>query len=69
MAYTACLVCLISAVSGRNKKAKNAFVKVGAISEHITKLEQSRFSLDICGWSTIAHRILLDCQIKVESVA
>ncbi len=48
MAHTACHVCLISTVSGRNKKeAKNAHRKGGASSGPITKLEQFGFSLDV----------------------
>ncbi len=42
MPCTACLVCLISTVRDRSKKAKN--------SAHITKLEQP-FSLDVYGLS------------------
>ncbi len=50
MAHTTCLVCLVSTVSGRNKKrSQNAHGKGGASSGLITKLEQSRFSLDIYG--------------------
>jgi len=45
MAHTACLVCLISTVSGRSQKR----LKCGAGSGHTTKLEQARFSLDIYG--------------------
>jgi hypothetical protein len=45
MARTACLACLISTVSGRSKKG----YKCGTSSRHTTKLEQSRFSLDIYG--------------------
>ncbi len=40
MAHTACLVCLVSTVSGR---CKNALGKRSASSGHITKLEQSPF--------------------------
>jgi len=47
MARTACLVCLIGTVSGRFKKANNALRRGSASSRHITKLENSRFSLDI----------------------
>jgi hypothetical protein len=50
MACTACLVCLVSAVSGRSKKAKNALGRDSSSSRHTTKLEQSRFSLDIYEW-------------------
>jgi hypothetical protein len=46
MARTACLVCLVSTVSGR---PKNALRRSSTNSEHI-KLEQSRFSFDIYGW-------------------
>jgi hypothetical protein len=35
--------------SGRGKKFRNALVRCNASSRHITKLEQSRFSLDING--------------------
>jgi hypothetical protein len=31
MARTACIVCLISTISGRNKKAKNALVDVALV--------------------------------------
>ncbi len=44
MACTACFVCLISSAGGRSK---NALGRGSASSGHITKLEQSRFSLDI----------------------
>ncbi len=50
MACTAYLVCLVSAVSGCSKKAKNALGRGSASSRHTTKLEQSRFSLDIYEW-------------------
>ncbi len=40
MAHTACLVCLISTVSGRSKKS----LKCGISSGHITNLKQSIFS-------------------------
>jgi hypothetical protein len=40
MAHTTCLVCLISAVNGRNKK--NLGIG-GASSGHITNLKQSMF--------------------------
>jgi hypothetical protein len=46
MACTACLVHLVGTVSGRSK---NALGKGSTSSGHITKLEQSRFSLDIYG--------------------
>jgi hypothetical protein len=53
MARTACLVFLISTVSGRSKKeAKNALGRGGTSSRHITKLEQYKFSLDIYAHST-----------------
>jgi hypothetical protein len=44
MAHTACLVCLISTVSGCSKKAKNAVLVAGTQQ----KFEQS-ISLDIYG--------------------
>jgi hypothetical protein len=48
MACTTLLVCLVSTVSGHNKKeAQNALGTGGASSGNITKLEQSRFSFDI----------------------
>ncbi len=50
MAHTARLVCLVSVVSGCIKKAKNALGRCGSSSLHITKLEQSRFSLDVFGF-------------------
>jgi hypothetical protein len=50
MACTACLVCLISTVSGRFKKAKNAFEDVVLVAGTI-KLKQSIF-LDICGFQS-----------------
>jgi len=40
MALTACLVCLVSTVSGR---CKNALEKGSASNGHITKLEQSTY--------------------------
>ncbi len=43
MAHPACLVCLISTVSGCSKKKK----KCGASSGHITDLKQSIFAFDI----------------------
>jgi hypothetical protein len=46
MALTACLVCIVSTVSGRYK---NALGKGTASSGHITKLEQSTFLLVIYG--------------------
>ncbi len=46
MACTACLVLLVCTVSGRSK---NALGKGSTSNGHITKLEQSRFSLDIYG--------------------
>ncbi len=49
MACTACPVCLISNVSGCSKKAKNDHGKGSTRKGHKTKLEQSRFSLDIYG--------------------
>jgi hypothetical protein len=50
MAPAACLVCLISAVSGCSKKKKIC----SAGSGHTTKLEQS-ISLDIYGLNGTAH--------------
>jgi len=50
MAHTTCLVCLLSAVSGCRK---NALERGSASSGHITKLEQSIFSLDIYGASAL----------------
>jgi hypothetical protein len=44
MAFTACLVCLVRTVSGPRK---NALGRGSTSSEHITKLEQSRFSLEV----------------------
>jgi hypothetical protein len=44
MARTACLACMVIAVSGRSK---NALGRGSASSGHITNLEQSRFSFDI----------------------
>jgi hypothetical protein len=49
MARTACLTCLISTISACSKKAKNAVGRGSTSSGRITKLEQSRFSLDIYG--------------------
>ncbi len=44
MARTACLVCLISTVSGHSKKMKRKKAwRCGASSRHITKLKQSIF--------------------------
>ncbi len=43
MARTACLVCLVSTVTGRTKKALG---RGSANSARITKLEQSRFSFN-----------------------
>ncbi len=54
MACIACLVGLISTVSGDNKKeAQNALGRSSASSGHITKLEQSRFSFDIYDYKSI----------------
>ncbi len=50
MARTACLVCLVSTVSGR---CKNALGRGSANSRHITKLEQSRISFYIFGLTTL----------------
>jgi hypothetical protein len=46
MAHTDCPVCLVSTVSGC---CKNALGRGISSSGHITKLEQSRFSIDIYG--------------------
>jgi len=46
MAHTACLVCLVNTVSGCPKYALG---RGSASSAHMTKLEKSRFSLDIYG--------------------
>ncbi len=46
MAHTACLVCLVSTVSGC---CKNAVRRGSASSRNIIKLEQPRFSVDIYG--------------------
>jgi hypothetical protein len=51
------LVFLISTFSGRRKKAKNPLGRRGASGRHLTKLEQSRFSLDI--YDTNAGKQLL----------
>jgi len=45
MTHTACLVCLVSTVSG---SSKNALGRGGASSMHITKLEQSILSMFPC---------------------
>ncbi len=50
MEITACLVCLICTVSGCSKKCKNALVRCGASSGHITKLEQSIFFWYLCAY-------------------
>jgi hypothetical protein len=50
--------CLVSSVSGRSKKAKNALGRGSASSRHIMKLEQSRFSLDI--YDFISERPFFD---------
>ncbi len=44
MTHTACLVCLFSTVSGLRK---NALGRGSASSRHITKIQHSKFSLDI----------------------
>jgi hypothetical protein len=44
MECTTGLICLISTISGR---CKNALGRGSTSNRHITKLEQSRFSLDI----------------------
>ncbi len=49
MARTDYIVCLVGALSGWSKKAKTALERGGARSGHKSKLEQSRFSLDIYG--------------------
>jgi hypothetical protein len=61
MAHTACFVCLISAVSGRSKKTgKIALERGRAGSRHLTKLEQSRFSLDIYGCNFCSYVDVFD---------
>jgi hypothetical protein len=52
MTRTACLVCLISTVSGCSKKREKKNQKCSASSMHTTKLEQS-ISLDIYGHKTV----------------
>ncbi len=47
MAHTACLVCLVSTVSG---PCKNALGRGSASIRHITKLEQSTFLYISMGW-------------------
>jgi hypothetical protein len=59
MAHSACLVCLISTVSGRSKKGP----KWGANSGHTTKLEQSRFSLDIYGGTCYHENIMFSVSL------
>jgi len=54
MAHTACLVCLISTVSGRSKKSQNC----GASSGHITKLKQSIYKIYMAGIDKTAHEHL-----------
>jgi hypothetical protein len=49
MDHTACLLCFISIVSSC---CKNALGRCDTSSRHITKLEQSRFSLVFCVWHT-----------------
>jgi len=53
MARTACLVCFVSTVSGCSK---NALGRRSASNRHITKLEQSRFSLDIFDFEYKRHQ-------------
>jgi hypothetical protein len=53
MACTACIVCLISAVRDYHK---NALGRGSTSSGHITKFEQSRFSLEICDFKTINNK-------------
>ncbi len=67
MACTACLVCLVSTVSGCHK---NILGRASASSRHITKLEQSTFlsyygfiKLSISG-STIGRPIDLLSQVE-----
>ncbi len=60
MAHTAWLVCLISAVSGRSKKAKIALERGRAGRRHLTKLERSRFSLDIYGCNFCSYVDVFD---------
>jgi hypothetical protein len=52
MPCTACLDYLVCTVSGCSKKKSiNALGQNGTSKEHITKLEQSIFSLDIYGYA------------------
>jgi hypothetical protein len=47
MACTACLVCLISSVSGRQQKIEEKRPNCGASNKHITKLKQSVHKISI----------------------
>jgi hypothetical protein len=55
LAHAACLVCFISTVNGHTKKKRKKGSKCGASSGHITNLEQSIFSFDIYGSTTVAQ--------------
>jgi hypothetical protein len=61
MACTACLVCFVSAVSGRSK---NALGRRSANSGDITKLEQSRFSFDIYEFKRHQEKHLFKLAVK-----
>jgi hypothetical protein len=54
MAHTACLVCLVSTVSGLSK---NALGRGNASNGHITKLEQSRYlwSMNTFGFHSLPY--------------
>ncbi len=56
MTCAACLVCFVSTVSGCSK---NALGRGRTSNRHITKLEQSIFSLDIYGYHSC------DCQAMI----
>jgi len=57
MTRTACLVCLFSTVSGYHKNAIGKGSSAGIV--HITKLEQSRFSLEWLYLKTSAYTFQL----------
>ena len=70
-ARTACLLCFISTVNGRNKKKKP--IKTGTSRGHITNLKQSileTFNIYDCNWTTLVPADLTplneDCNLLSE---
>ncbi len=59
MALTTYLVCLISTVSGRCKKAKNALDDVALVAGTQQNLS-NLYSVDIYGWKPMSRIIIFD---------